>query len=55
MKDPSLLARFQDKFVLVIGEDDVLEVAISYGYKYAITHYELGILYPRAIPMEIDS
>jgi len=53
LSDPALVHKYQDKFVLVSGYDEVLSAALAYGYKHAVHVDELAAVYPKAVPLDI--
>ena len=48
-----MLEKFKDDYILIIGYQDVLNVALHYGYKKAIDIMELIAIYPQVVGYEI--
>lgn len=53
LREPSLVEKYKDKYVLVCGYDEVLDAALKYGYNKAIHVDELAAVYPDAVPMDV--
>ena len=48
--DPLLVQKYQDEFVVVTGQGNLVEIAGAYGYRKALDIEELYSLYPESCP-----
>lgn len=52
LRDPALVDLYKEKHVLILGCEETLLAALSYGYAKAIDLDELVALYPDALALE---
>ena len=53
LTDRKMLEKYKDSYILIAGYDEVLKVALSYGYHKAIYVDELAAIYPSACPCDL--